>query len=136
MGKPLFLRWALINVLFIIALIVGRIAYHGHVRTGALIAISGVLATYLVANVQLGISTWEASHRRSVHARFLREAIALCPMIAMLGTVSGFLIAFTGDASNVQQRVAGASTGLTATFVGIASTAVLMLLRHVLTNED
>jgi hypothetical protein len=73
-----------------------------------------------------------------VEARSLEHvalAIRICPMLAMLGTASGFLIAFAGSTDDVQGRVAGASTGIVATIVGIACTIVLTLRRHLLDEQ-
>ena len=134
--KPLFLRWALINVLFVVGLIVARIAYKGHIPFVAYVAIGIVLLTYGIASVTLGLETWREDRRWYVDVPFVGEAIRLLPMMAMLGTVSGFLIALTGDPNQVAHRISGAATALSATFIGIAATILLKVQHYLLTNRE
>lgn len=127
--RKLFLRWALVNVLFLIALIVAAISYSGPVPTAAKLVITAVFTVYVCASVFAGVLSWKEQKDRDHH---LSEAIGLCPMVAMLGTVSGFLIALSGsttDTAHIQDKVLGASSGLLATFVGISCAIVLVLLR-------
>jgi Na+/H+-translocating membrane pyrophosphatase len=129
--RRLFLRWLLVNVLFALALAGAAVAYNGQVHQAALVAVSVVLLVYALAAGHAGRLAWRDDRRDHPH---LLLAIEVTPMLSMLGTVAGFLIAFAGTAGDVQQRVLGASTGLISTFVGIACTAVLMLLRTLLTD--
>lgn len=112
-----FLRVALVNCLFVVALIAGRVSYDGHIHPAGKAAICAVLAVYCYG------AFW-ALKGRTEHTHL---AIRLAPMVALLGSVAGFLIAFSGDVGDVQQRVLGASTGLVATFVGIAAAAALTI---------
>ena len=134
--KSLFLKWALINVLFVIGVIVAAVTYNGHIPALADLAIGIVLLTYGIATALLGIELWGASHRYHVRVPFVGEAIRLLPMMAMLGTVSGFLVALGGSTADVQHRVSGASTSLSATFIGIAATILLKIQQYLLTNND
>ena len=125
MTKGPFLRWALVNVAFLAALVAAAISYDGEVHGAGKAAALAALVVYSLASAHAGVCAWNgtASGQLSI-------AIRACPMLSMLGTVAGFLISFSGDASDVQQRVLGASTGLVATFVGVSCALVLMLLEH------
>lgn len=138
MSRPLFLRWALVTALAVVALAIIRLLYHGHVHPAGTVAIVAVLAIFVAANCACGLLAWQAdSGHRPTDSRLddIAEAVEACPKVAMLGTVAGFLIALSGDAASIQQRMTGASTGLAATFVGIACMIVLglqlrLLARH------
>lgn len=124
-----FLKWSLVNVLFALALVTGATMYSGHVEAAGKIAIGAVLVVYVAASAYAGNRAWSEDKRGLNH---ISLAIELSPMIAMLGTVGGFLIAFGSSAGDVQHRVIGASTGLAATIVGISCTVVLMVQRHII----
>jgi hypothetical protein len=135
--RSLFLRWALVNALATVAFVAAAISYHGEIHVVGRIAAAIVLAVFALASAYCGVLAWRAgdSATRHLDQRSLEHvalAIRVCPMLAMLGTASGFLIAFAGSVDDVQQRVAGASTGIVATVVGVACTIVLMLERHLL----
>lgn len=134
--KRLFLQWALINVLFLISLIVAAISYSGNIPTPARLVIAAVLVVYIAASSYAGWLSW---HNKKDTENHLSEAIALCPAVAMLGTVSGFLVALGGDNGDIndfQQKVLGASSGLLATFIGIACMVVLTLIRFPLRDAS
>jgi len=133
-SRPVFLRWALVTTLALVAFVVAFVSYHGHVHAVGKASAGIVLAVFALTSAYCGLLAWRSDDghpdRRSLeHVSF---AIRVCPMLAMLGTASGFLIAFTGSTEDVQQRVAGASTGIVATVVGVACTIVLMVQRHLL----
>lgn len=125
----IFLRWSLVNVAFLAALLVAGLAYGGDVHVAGKLAAAAVLCVYAAASAHAGLCAYRSRPDRAGH---LSLAIKACPMGAMLGTVSGFLIAFSGGTEDVQQRVLGAATGLTATFVGVACALALMLQQHML----
>lgn len=131
--KALFLKWALVNVLFVVGLVAAKLQYHAHVPTPAAIAVAAVLAVYAFGSAWGGYLSW---HERQLGHWHLIEAANYCPKVAMLGTVSGFLIAFSGDAGSAAERVRGASTSLIATFVGIACMLVLEAQHHVLRTDS
>jgi hypothetical protein len=135
--RPRFLRWALLTTLTLVSFAAAAASYHGHVHTVGKVSVAIVLTVFVVATAYCGVLAWRADgawtgeevHRGLDHVAL---AIRICPMLAMLGTASGFLIAFSGTSADVQQRVAGASTGIVATVAGVACTIVLMLQRHML----
>jgi hypothetical protein len=138
--RPLFLRWALLNALTAVAFVAAFASYDGDVHVVGKAAAGAVLAVFALASGYCGVLAWRADGGASEAeaTRGLEHvalAIRVCPMLAMLGTASGFLIAFNGTVEDVQQRVAGASTGIVATVVGVACTIVLMLQRHLLDDR-
>ena len=139
--RPVFLRWALVNSLAAVTFVAAALSYHGHVHAAGRVAAALVLGVFALASAYCGVLAWRADSVASpgLDSRSLEHvalAIRVCPMLAMLGTASGFLIAFSGSAEDVQQRVAGASTGIVATVVGVACTIVLMLERHLLDERE
>ena len=136
-SRRLFLEWALMIALSVVAFAAAAASYHGHVHTVGKVSAAVVLSVFALASGYCGWLAWRADPHSSGAARgrqleHVSLAIRVCPMLAMLGTASGFLIAFSGSTTDVQQRVAGASTGIVATVVGVACTILLMLQRHVL----
>lgn len=127
LSRPLFIKWLILQALTISAAIPAVLFYNQGIHPVALVAVGLVLSVYGAATAYCGFLCWNERRRGVNHVDL---AIQLCPMIAMLGTASGFLIAFSGDISNVQQRVTGASTGIIATVIGVACTILLMVQRH------
>lgn len=134
--ESLLLRVALLNSLFALALVAARLAYTGAVHPVAYVAVGVVLAVYAAGAAQVGrMAWWLATAGAEVEETWQRGLARLdrlasrCPKVAMAGTVTGFLIAFSGSTEDVAQRVRGASTGLAATLVGIAA-MLLLELQH------
>jgi hypothetical protein len=123
-----FVKWALVNAIYGILMAAGALTFHGHIHSIGLAAIGAVLALFVVASGYAGWLLWKDD---DVEKKHLSLAIELAPKLAMLGTVGGFLIAFSSSASDVQHRVLGASTGLAATFVGISTMITLEVIRHI-----
>jgi hypothetical protein len=129
-------RLALLNSLFGLALVAARLAYHGRVHPIVYVAVGVVLVVYAAGAVeaarlallrpglrQAPDEAWDRGLQR------LDRLAARCPKVAMAGTVTGFLIAFSGSTDDVAARVRGASTGLAATLIG--NVAMLLLeLQH------
>lgn len=131
-----FLRLALVNALFAVGLVAARVTYDGHIHAAGKACIVVVLAVYAVAAVYgmlLAYRDGPKLHRfPPAGVRHITLAIKLLPQLALLGSVSGFLIALSGSSEDVQQRVVGAATGLTATFVGISCAVCLTVQRHLI----
>lgn len=131
-GHPTrFLKWAFVNAVYLVILAVAGITYKGHVHSIGLVAIAAVLALFVLVSSYAGYLCWKWDGLNPSEAKHLSLAIELAPKLAMLGTVGGFLLAFSSSAGDVQGRVLGASTGLAATFVGILTMVALEILRHV-----
>lgn len=130
--EGLLLRLVVLNSLFALALVAARLAYSGHVNPVAYAAVGLVLVVYAAGAVQAARMAWWRPDRAFGSAwqeglRRVDRLAARCPKVAMAGTVTGFLIAFSGSTADVAQRVRGASTGLAATLVGIVAMLLLEL---------
>lgn len=134
MNRPLFLRLLLLDSLFGCALAAARLSYHRHIHPAGLVAVTAVLVLFAVGAAACLWLAW-----RGKDARILDDIGILSerlPGVAMLGTVSGFLIALSANTGDVQERAVGASTALAATFVGIACWLVLGLQHRMLERES
>ncbi len=138
MRRTTFLRWCLVNVVFLTALVYAKLNYHANIHLVAWLAVSAVLLNYAIGSFYAGKLAWSTTSppERKDGLRHLERATSYSPKMAMLGTVAGFIIAFDGDLTDVSSRVRGASTGLIATFVGIACMLVLEFLSHILEGSD
>lgn len=132
--EGLLLRLVVLNSLFALALVAARLAYGGHVHPVAYAAVGLVLAVYAAGAVQVVRMAWWRPDTRGEFERAWQQGLrrvdrlaARCPKVAMAGTVTGFLIAFSGSTADVAQRVRGASTGLAATLIGIVAMLLLEL---------
>lgn len=132
-SRTRFVKWALVNVIYAVTLLSARLLYHGHVQSIGLVAVSAVLALFVCASGYAGWKIWKLGQfpLHDGESKHISLAIELAPKLAMLGTVGGFLIAFSAASGDVQQRVLGASTGLAATFVGIFTMIALEIIRHI-----
>ena len=134
--QPLLLRFGVLNSVFLLALVAARLVYHGQVHPVAYVAVAVVLAVYAAGAAQaLRMARWR-SETGDVAERAWQQGLvrldrlaARCPKVAMAGTVTGFLIAFSASTDDVAGRVRGASTGLAATLIGIAA-MLLLELQH------
>lgn len=142
-SRPLVLRVAVLNSLFALALVAARLAYHGHMHPVVYVAVAVVLTVYVGGAVQVvrmamrsRVRTDDERQAWQSGLRRLDRLAARCPKVAMIGTVMGFLIAFSGSTDDVAQRVRGASTGLVATLIGIASMLLLELQHDWLSVRD
>lgn len=127
--RELFLKWLLLQALVVAVAVPAALSYRGGMHVAAIVTVAVVLSVYVAASAYCGLLAWRDEFDRRQHVAL---AITVTPMLSMLGTASGFLIAFTGDIADVQQRVAGASTGIISTVVGVACTVALIVQRHVL----
>ena len=130
MTRSPFLRWSLVNAACVAALLAAAGSYNGDVHTAGKLAAAAVLLVFVLASAKAGALAWQGNP--SWANEDLGEAADMCPQVGLLGTVAGFLIAFSGDTGQVQERVLGASTALTATFTGIACMIALRVLRRAL----
>lgn len=142
-SHALVLRVVVLNSLFALALVAARIAYHGHVHPIVYVAVAVVLLVYAAGAAQViklamqpTIRSDDESRAWQSGLRRLDRLAARCPKVAMVGTVMGFLIAFSGSTDDVSVRVRGASTGLVATLIGIASMLLLELQHEWLSVRD
>jgi hypothetical protein len=129
----MLVRIGLVNSLFLLALLAARLAYHGRVHPIVYLAVGLVLVVYAAGAAQAVRMARRLASGAEIGWQqglaHLDRLAARCPKVAMAGTVTGFLIAFSGSTEDVAQLVRGASTGLSATLVGIAA-MLLLELQH------
>ena len=133
-----FLRWLVVEVATVAGLVAARLGYHGHIHAAGLAAIAGVLTVFGFASGACGLIAWRQGAGRPADPRLLHdidECKEACPAVAMLGTVSGFLIALSAH-GDLQQRATGAATALAATFVGIGCWLALKLQHRLVARRD
>lgn len=123
-------RLAVVQALSLTAFIALALSFGPRVHLVAWLDIAVVLVLYAAASLRASVVAVRGGSLRA-----LDEAISLAPMLAMLGTIAGFVIAFGASADDVQGRVLGASTGLAATFVGVACAALLRIQRYVIERD-
>lgn len=157
--RPLFLRWLLLNVLVIFAVVLVGLTYWHRIDglgAGPKFALV-VLAAYAGFSVAAGKLMWKTDEvlagadwkkprllsisRDADHIQF---GVNFLPMAGMVGTVTGFLIVVVGgfggttniqssDLSALMQDVGnGAGTALVSTLVGLLGALLLSIQLHVL----
>lgn len=140
----LFLKWALLNVLFTLALVVVASNHGGEIDGLARWFVLAILAVFAVSSGYGGLLCWREDARpygldglpltdAEGNVTHVELGADMCQYLGLLGAATGFLVALSGDQlSSVQDRVAGASIGLAATAVGVACSMVLLLEAHLL----
>ncbi len=129
----LFLRWTLLNVLYLVALATLAGAHGGEVVGLARWFVLAILAVYAIASAYAGLLSLRGEKAGLPH---LLLAADVCQYLGLLGAATGFLVALSGDdLATVQQRVAGASIGLAATAVGVACSVVLLVEAHLIEHD-
>jgi hypothetical protein len=140
---PLFLRWVLLQSIVITLFTAGGIAYGGRLHGASLVVVPLILAVFAGTSGYAGLLSWRCDNGESVAEgiRHLWFAAGACQLLGLLGTVAGFYAMFedgsgTGSSpgsTDLATRVThGAGVALSATFVGILSSLVILLEHHVL----
>jgi hypothetical protein len=144
--RPLFLRWVVLQSVVVTLLAATALAYGGRLHGASLVMVPVILAVLAGASGYAGLLAW----RRDVGVspedglRHLWFAAGTCQLLGLLGTVAGFYAMFNDGggtsgsevSSDLAARVThGASVALSATFVGILASLVILLEHHVLDGE-
>jgi MotA/TolQ/ExbB proton channel family protein len=145
---PLFLRWVLFQAVVLTLLLAGGLAYAGRLHGASLVVVPLILAVLAGTSGYAGLLAWRTDEGVPVMEglRHLWFAAGSCQLLGLLGTVAGFYAMFedgTGTATaagpgstDLATRVThGAGVALSATFVGILSSLVILLEHHVLDRE-
>jgi hypothetical protein len=148
MRHPLFLRWVLFQSVVATLLIAAALAYGGRLHGASLVVVPLILAVLGLTSGYSGLLAWRADEGVPVRTglRHLWFAAGVCQLLGLLGTVAGFYAMFenggtsaSGSAtasSDLATRVThGAGVALSATFVGILSSLVILLEHHVLDDD-
>jgi hypothetical protein len=141
--RPLFLRWVALQAVVATLLAAAALAYGGQLHGASLAMVPLILAVLAAASGYAGVLAWRADDGDSPAGglRHLWFAAGTCQLLGLLGTVAGFYAMFNHDAgataagasSELAARVTqGAGVALSATFVGILASIVILLEHHVL----
>jgi hypothetical protein len=133
-------------------LLAAVLAYAGRLHGASLVMVPLILVVLAGASGYAGLLAWRLDDGIPPNGglRHLWFAAGLCQLLGLLGTVAGFYAMFnegggaSSDAasaasasSDLAARVThGAGVALSATFVGILSSIVILLEHHVLDRED
>lgn len=148
-GHPLFLRWVVLQSLVATLLVAAAIAYGERLHGASLAMVPLIIAVLAGTSAYAGLLAWRADDGISAKAglRHLWFAAGVCQLLGLLGTVAGFYTMFNehtagaaataaGASSDLAERVThGAGVALSATFVGILASIVILLEHHVLDAE-
>ncbi|MDX6407037.1 MAG: hypothetical protein QOE13_108 [Gaiellaceae bacterium] len=145
---PLFLRWVVLQAVVVTLLLATALAYGNQLSGASLAMVPLILAVLAGASGYAGLLAWRADDSASPAGglRHLWFAAGVCQLLGLLGTVAGFYAMFNnggaaasttaGAASDLATRVThGAGVALSATFVGILASIVILLEHHVLDAE-
>jgi MotA/TolQ/ExbB proton channel family len=143
---PLFLRWVVLQAVVATLLAAAGLAYGDRLRGASLAMVPVILAVLAGASGFAGLLAWRADEGDSASGglRHLWFAAGVCQLLGLLGTVAGFYAMFnqggtgatTGASSDLAARVThGAGVALSATFIGILASIVILLEHHVLDSE-
>ena len=140
---PLFLRWVVLQAVVATLLTAAALAYGRQLHGASLAMVPLILAVLAGASAYAGVLAWRTDHGASPSGglRHLWFAAGVCQLLGLLGTVAGFYAMFNHGAtaatatasSDLATRVThGAGVALSATFIGILSSLVILLEHHVL----
>jgi hypothetical protein len=140
---PLFLRWVVLQAAVATILAAAALAYGGQLHGASLAMVPLILVLLAGASGYAGLLAWRADAGASPSGglRHLWFAAGVCQLLGLLGTVAGFYAMFSrtgpvGASSELATRVThGAGVALSATFVGILASIVILLEHHVLDSE-
>ena len=139
---PLFLRWVVLQAVVATLLTAAALAYGRQLHGASLAMVPLILAVLVGASTYAGVLAWRTDRGASPSGGFAASVVAagVCQLLGLLGTVAGFYAMFNhgGTAtatasSDLATRVThGAGVALSATFIGILSSLVILLEHHVL----
>src|SRR5262245_23260305 len=145
-SHSLFLRWVVLQSVVLTLLLAGALAYGGRLHGASIVMVSVIVGVLASASGYAGVLAWRVDDGDSPRQglRHLWFAAGTCQLLGLLGTVAGFYAMFNGDGGSVAStgtelatRVThGASVALSATFVGILASLVILLEHHVLDGEE
>lgn len=147
LGRTSFLRWVVLQAVVATLLGAAAIAYGDRLHGASLAMVPLILAVLAGASGYAGLLAWRSDDGASPKGglRHLWFAAGACQLLGLLGTVAGFYAMFnqgaaaattSGASSQLATRVThGAGVALSATFIGILASIVILLEHHVLDTE-
>jgi hypothetical protein len=142
----MFLRWVVLQALVATLLIAGGLAYGHRLGGASLVMVPLILAVLIGSSCYAGILAWRLDTGAPAAAgiRHLWFSAGVCQLLGLLGTVAGFYAMFNASPASsdapaggdLAARVThGAGVALSATFVGILASIVILIEHHVLDRE-
>jgi hypothetical protein len=129
-------------------LVAAALAYGDQLRGASLAMVPLIMAVLAGASGYAGLLAWRTDDGASPGGglRHLWFAAGACQLLGLLGTVAGFYAMFNNGGASAGQAAAasselaarvthGAGVALSATFVGILASIVILLEHHVLDGE-
>lgn len=141
--KTLFLKWSLLNAVFVVFLVVLGITFGGRIHGAPLVVIPVILALAGFATGYGGWLCWRVdaykdrrrtdSYETPVRARILHDAAYLdhfawvAPMLGILSSIAGMSILLSGsDPAQLHDRItSGGGAIFYGTFVGVLTMLLL-----------
>ena len=146
--RTLFLRWVALQAVVATLIAAAAIAYGDQLHGASLVMVPLILIVLAGASGYGGLLAWRFDDGASAEGspRHLWFATGVCQLLGLLGTVAGFYAMFNkvasvstataGASSDLASRVThGAGVALSATFIGILASIVILLEHHVLDTE-
>jgi hypothetical protein len=136
--KRLFMKWALLNAVFVVFLLSLAITFGGRVHGVALYVIPLILILGAYGSAYAGRLCWRADgvEPGSITARHIvHESLYLdhfgwvCPMLGILSSIAGMSVLLSSnDAATLGERVTSGGGGIFyGTFVGVLA---MLVLKH------
>jgi len=136
--RTLFVKWALLNAVFIVFLVVLGLTFGGRVHGAPLVTIPVILAVTVWGSLYGGRLCWRAGDEgltggeaeRIIHeAAYLDHWAWVAPMLGILSSIAGMSILLSSnDAANLSDRITSGGGGIFyGTFVGVLA---MLLLKH------
>jgi hypothetical protein len=150
MGRrhPMFLRWVVLQAVVATLLLAAALAYGDQLHGASLAMVPLILAVLAGSSGYAGLLAWRSDDGASTTGglRHLWFSAGVCQLLGLLGTVAGFYAMFNNNggtpaatasaSSDLATRVThGAGVALSATFIGILASIVILLEHHVLDAE-
>ena len=142
----MFLRWVGLQAVVATLLAATALAYGSQLRGASLMMVPLILAVLGGASAYAGLLAWRADGGASPNLglRHLWFAAGVCQLLGLLGTVAGFYAMFnhggattaTASADLATRVTHGAGVALSATFIGILASIVILLEHHVLDSQE
>jgi hypothetical protein len=137
--RTLFVKWALLNAVFIVFLVSLGVVFGGRIHGAALVTIPLILLLAAYGSAYGGHLCWRAggehvdelpTRRSIIHASLYLDHWAwVCPMLGILSSIAGMSILLSNnDATTLSARISsGGGAIFYGTFVGVLA---MLLLKH------